>query len=180
MSYFTPQGMSLKRAFLRTPVRFSSVSSRFSNARYHPILKTWRAHSGVDYSAPIGTPVHATASGRVVWIGWNGGYGSTVIIKHQGVYRTLYAHLSGYRSNLHVGEFIEQGKVIGYVGQTGLATGPHLHYELQIAGHHRNPLTFKFPEGEPVTPALREEFFRTARTWSTRLDLISDRQLAAR
>jgi murein DD-endopeptidase MepM/ murein hydrolase activator NlpD len=180
MSYFTPEGKSLRRTFLRTPVRFSSVSSRFSNARYHPILKTWRAHNGVDYSAPIGTPVRATASGRVVSIGWNGGYGKTVVIKHEGIYGTLYAHLSGYRANLRVDEFVEQGNVIGYVGQTGLATGPHLHYEFQVAGHHRNPLTFNFPEGELVAPALHEDFFRAARAWSARLDLISGRQLAAR
>jgi murein DD-endopeptidase MepM/ murein hydrolase activator NlpD len=180
MRYFTPDGKSLRRTFLRTPVRFSSVSSRYAGTRYHPILKLWRAHSGVDYSAPSGTPVHATASGQVVSIGWNSGYGKTVVIKHAEVYSTLYAHLSAYRPNLREGEFIEQGRVIGYVGQTGLATGAHLHYEFQVAGRHRNPLTFKFPEGELVAPALREDFSRTAHAWSARLDLIGGRQLAAR
>jgi murein DD-endopeptidase MepM/ murein hydrolase activator NlpD len=180
LDYFTPQGKSLRRPFLRSPVQFSSISSRFSNARYHPILKTWRAHNGVDYSAPEGTPIRATAGGRVLSIGWNGGYGNTVVIRHDQTYSTLYAHLSQYRRNLRAGDYVEQGDVIGYVGQTGLATGPHLHYEFQVRGEHRNPLTFKFPDGQPINAALRDEFARSARLWNARLDAASGRHLAAR
>jgi len=180
INYFTPAGKSLRRPFLRTPVQFRSVSSRFSKSRYHPILKTWRAHTGVDYSAPIGTPVHATASGRVVSVGWNGGYGNTVLIDHGNSFSTLYAHLSRYRPGLRGGQHVEQGEVIGYVGQTGLATGPHLHYEFQVHGRHQNPLTFEFPAGETIAPTVREDFFRTARAWVARLDSLNGRYLAAR
>jgi murein DD-endopeptidase MepM/ murein hydrolase activator NlpD len=179
MDYFTPEGKKLRRTFLRTPVQFSSISSRFSNSRYHPILKTWKAHNGVDYSASVGTPVRATASGRIFSIGWNGGYGNTVVIKHDKTYSTLYAHLSRYQRNLRAGDYVEQGDVIGFVGQTGLATGPHLHYEFQVNGEHRNPLTFKFPDGDSLAPTLREEFMRSARTWTTRLDVVAGRNLAA-
>lgn len=180
ISYFTPMGKSLQRPFLRTPVQFSSVSSSFSKARFHPILKTWRAHTGIDYAAPAGTPVRATASGKVVSVGWNGGYGNAVVIDHGNSYNTLYAHLSDYRSGLRAGRLIQQGEIVGYVGSTGLATGPHLHYEFQVHGQHQNPLTFRFPDGDTVPTISREEFLRTARLWKTRLDLLGDRQLAAR
>lgn len=180
MNYFTPSGKSLRRPFLRTPVQFGSVSSRFSKSRYHPILKTWRAHNGVDYAAPLGTAVHATASGRVIGVGPSGGYGNRVVIDHGNSFSTLYAHLSRYRSGLRPGQHVEQGEVIGYVGQTGLATGPHLHYEFQVHGKHQNPLTFEFPASEVVAPALRAEFSHNARLWTARLDLLDNRQLAAR
>lgn len=180
ISYYTPNGRNLKRTFLRTPVKFSRVSSRFSHSRYHPVLKLWRAHTGVDYAAPEGTPVRATAGGRVTSVGWNGGYGNTVVISHGGFYSTLYAHLSRYRPGLQEGRRVKQGEVIGYVGKTGLATGPHLHYEFQVKGQHKNPLTFDFPNGEPVPPDIREDFLRLAAEWVTRLDLISGRQIAAR
>lgn len=180
MSYYTPAGVSLRRPFLRTPVQFSSVTSRFSQARYHPILKTWRAHNGVDYAAPVGTPVRATASGRIISVGWNGGYGNSILVQHTGPYSTLYGHLSAYRSGLHAGQYVEQGEVIGYVGQTGLATGPHLHYELQVYGQYRNPLTFRLPPGEMIAPALRQGFVEAARSWTDRLDLITRRYIASR
>lgn len=178
ISYYTPSGRNLKRAFLRTPVKFSRVSSRFSHSRYHPVLKLWRAHTGVDYAAPEGTPVRATAAGRVTSAGWNGGYGNTVVISHGGSYSTLYAHLSRYPPGLRAGRRLEQGDVIGYVGKTGLATGPHLHYEFQVNGQHKNPLTFDFPNGEPVPTDIREDFLRLAAEWVTRLDLISGRHIA--
>lgn len=180
MNYYTPAGVSLRRPFLRTPVQFSSVTSRFSQARYHPILKTWRAHNGVDYAAPVGTPVRATASGRIISVGWNGGYGNSVLIQHTGPYSTLYAHLSSYRSGLRLGQRVEQGEIIGYVGQTGLATGPHLHYELQVYGQYRNPLTFHLPPGEMIAPALHGQFMEAAQSWASRLDLITRRYLASR
>lgn len=180
VNYFTPAGKSLRRPFLRTPVQFGSVSSRFSTSRYHPILKTWRAHNGVDYSAPVGTAVHATANGRIMAVGPNGGYGNTIVIDHGNSFSTLYAHLSRYRPGLRVGQHVEQGEVIGYVGKTGLATGAHLHYEFQVHGKHQNPLAFEFPPGDAIAPVLRDEFSRSARAWVTRLDFLGGRQLAAR
>lgn len=180
MNYYTPAGVSLRRPFLRTPVQFSNVTSRFSQARYHPILKTWRAHNGVDYAAPVGTPVRATATGRIISVGWNGGYGNSVLIQHTGPYSTLYGHLSGYRNGLQPGQRVEQGEIIGYVGQTGLATGPHLHYELQVYGQYRNPLTFHLPPGEMIAPTLHGQFEEAAQSWVTRLDLITRRYVASR
>lgn len=164
MQYYSPDGFSLKRDFLRTPVKFSRVSSLFSRSRYHPILKTWRAHHGVDYDAPAGTPVRATASGRITAVGWNGGYGNMIAIRHAGPYSTLYAHLARYRAGLRAGQTIEQGEIIGYVGQTGLATAPHLHYEIQVNGMHRDPLTFKLPLSArmPISSNLRRMFRQDA------------------
>ena len=178
LSYFSPNGMSLRRAFLRSPVKFSRITSRFSLKRFHPILKTWRAHTGVDYGAPIGTPVMATASGRVIYAGVKGGYGNAIMLKHGGSYGTLYAHLSRFQSKIHVGTYVEQGQVIGYVGQTGLATGPHLHYEFQVDGTHRNPLTFHFPQAEPVRAEQKKDFQQLAQTLSRQLDQLSRNALA--
>ena len=171
-TYYTPEGMSVRRPFLRTPMEFSRITSRFSSGRFHPILKKWRAHKGVDYGAPVGTPVRATATGRVRSLGWNGGYGKRVVIRHNATYSTVYAHLSRYNPKLHVGSFVDQGQTIGYVGATGLASGPHLHYEFQVNGVHRNPLTFRFPGSTPIALEQRDEFMRLANTWSARLDLI--------
>lgn len=173
-SYYAPDGTSVRRPFLRTPVEFSRITSRFTGNRYHPVLKTWRAHKGVDYAAPTGTPVRATASGRILSIGWNGGgYGKRIVIRHNSTYNTVYAHLSRFRSDLRVGSFVDQGQTIGYVGATGLASGPHLHYEFQVNGAHRNPLTYKFTGGEKLPSQNRDEFARLASNWSARLDLIS-------
>ena len=173
-SYYTPDGTSVRRPFLRTPVEFSRITSRFTGGRYHPILKTWRAHKGVDYAAPVGTPVRATASGRLLSIGWNGGgYGKRIVIRHNATYNTVYAHLSRFRDGLRVGSFVDQGQTIGYVGATGLASGPHLHYEFQVNGAHRNPLTFKFTGGGKIASQNRDEFARLANDWTARLDLIS-------
>jgi len=171
-SYYTPEGMSMRRQFLRTPVEFSRITSRFSSGRFHPILKTWRAHNGVDYGAPVGTPVRATSMGRILSLGLKGGYGKCIVIRHGGAYSTLYAHLSRFNTNLRVGSYVEQGQLIGYVGQTGLATGPHLHYEFQVNGEHRNPLTYKFPGSTPVAAKNRQDFERTAQTRMAQLDLI--------
>jgi murein DD-endopeptidase MepM/ murein hydrolase activator NlpD len=179
-SYYTPEGISVRRPFLRSPVEFSRITSRFSNGRFHPILKQWRAHKGVDYGAPAGTPVHATASGRLLSIGRDGGYGKRIVLRHNATYSTVYAHLSRYNPKLHVGGFVEQGQTIGYVGATGLATGPHLHYEFRVNGVHHNPLTFRFPGSTPIARELRDEFARIAETWNTRLDGISlGKQLVA-
>lgn len=172
-TYYTPEGMSLRRPFLRTPVEFSRITSRFSRGRFHPLLKKWRAHKGVDYGAPTGTPVRATADGRILSVGRYGGYGKRIVIRHNATYSTVYAHLSRYVRKLHAGSLVEQGQIIGYVGATGLATGPHLHYEFRVDGVHRNPLTFRFPGSKPIAREYREDFARIAQTWSARLDLIS-------
>lgn len=180
ISYYSADGMSVRRPFLRTPVEFSRITSGFTNRRYHPVLKTWRAHKGVDYAAPTGTAVRATASGRILSIGHHGGYGKRIVIRHNATYNTVYAHLSRYRAGLRVGSFVDQGETIGYVGATGLASGPHLHYEFQVNGAHRNPLTFKFAGGGKIARQNQDEFSRLAKTWTTRLDLISQStQLAA-
>ncbi len=180
MAYYSPDGLSLRRPFLRSPLKFSRITSGFSYNRFHPILKSRGAHTGVDYGAPNGTPVHATSSGHVQFVGERGGYGNAVILRHGGSYSTLYAHLSQFARGMQGGAAVEQGQVIGYVGATGLATGPHLHYEFQVGGAHKNPLTFKFPMTEPVPSQHREDFLRHARHWSARLDLLSVNAVAFR
>ncbi|HFD12482.1 MAG TPA: peptidase M23 [Crenotrichaceae bacterium] len=146
VNYYSPDGKGLRQAFLRTPVKFSRISSRFSLGRRHPVLNRIRAHKGVDYAAAKGTPVRATGAGKIIHRGRKGGYGKVVILKHGSKYSSLYAHLSNYRKGQHVGSSVKQGDIIGYVGSTGLATGPHLHYEFRVAGVHKNPLTVKLPK----------------------------------
>ncbi len=145
VGYYDAQGHSKRRAFIRTPIRFARISSRFTLKRWHPVLKKWRSHKGVDYAAPRGTPVKATGDGKVVFRGWKGGYGRVVVIQHGRKYQTVYAHMSRFRRGVRTGSVVRQGQVIGYVGQSGLATGPHLHYEFRVNGRHRNPLTVKLP-----------------------------------
>lgn len=158
-SYYDPDdGRNKKRAFIRTPVKFARISSRFSGRRYHPVLKKWRSHRGVDYAAPTGTPVKATGNGKVIFRGRKGGYGNTVILQHGSKYKTLYAHLSKYSRASKKGRTVKQGQVIGYVGKTGLATGPHLHYEFRVHDVHRNPLTVKLPKADPINKKLRNDF----------------------
>ena len=156
--YYTEDGKSLKRAFLRSPLAFSRVTSGFSLARFHPFLHTWRAHKGVDFAAPAGTPVHAAGDGQVAVAGRQNGYGNVVILHHAGAYSTVYAHLSRFAPGMKPGTRVAQGDVIGYVGQTGWATGPHLHYEFRMHDVQRNPLTIAFPSTLPVAPADRTRF----------------------
>ena len=137
---------------------FSRVTSGFSLARLHPIFDTWRAHKGVDYGAPTGTPIRATANGVVAFAGRQGGYGNVVIVRHGGSYSTLYAHLSRFAKPAKAGARVSQGETIGYVGQTGWATGPHLHYEFRVADVPRNPQTVALPVAEPVPAAQRGAF----------------------
>ena len=146
VGYYDAEGNNKRRAFIRTPIRFARVSSRFNPKRWHPVLKRWRSHKGVDYAAPTGTPVKATGDGRVVFRGTKGGYGRTVILEHAGKYTTLYAHLSNYSKRARQGQRVKQGQVIGYVGKSGLATGPHLHYEFRVSGVHKDPLRVKLPK----------------------------------
>lgn len=142
--YLSQDGKPLKKSFLRSPLEFSRVSSGFST-RFHPILNTWRAHQGIDYAAPVGTPIRATGNASVEFIGQQRGYGNTVILKHDEQYTTLYAHLSRFPAGLRKGSKVSQGQTIGYVGQTGWATGPHLHYEFRIKGKPVDPLAIKLP-----------------------------------
>ena len=157
--YFTPDGRSLRKAFLRAPLEFSRVSSRFNLYRRHPILNRMRAHRGVDYAAPIGTPVRAAGGGRVAFVGIKGGYGNVIEIVHPGGVRTVYGHLSRFSRGLRSGTVVEQGRVIGHVGMTGLATGPHLHYEYLQNGVHKDPQKVPLPKAEPV-PARHMAAFR--------------------
>ena len=157
--HFTPDGRSLRKAFLRAPLEFSRVSSRFNLYRRHPILNRMRAHRGVDYAAPIGTPVRAAGGGRVAFVGVKGGYGNVIEIIHPGGVRTVYGHLSRFSRGLRAGTVVEQGRVIGHVGMTGLATGPHLHYEYLQNGVHKDPQKVPLPKAEPI-PAQHMAAFR--------------------
>lgn len=168
--YFSPDGDGLRQGFLRTPVHFARVSSHFGK-RNHPILHRVRQHKGVDYSAPKGTSVFATADAKVVFVGSQGGYGKLVKLQHGPRYTTLYAHLSRFAKNIRVGSYVRQGEVIGYVGQTGLATAPHLHYEFQIDGVHRNPLTVALPKQNPLEDLNKRHFLAHAKEMLRLLDL---------
>lgn len=156
--YYTPDGRSLHKAFLRAPVEFTRVSSRFNSARFHPILNRIRAHKGVDYAAPIGTPVRAAGDGRIRFAGWKGGYGNVVEIEHSRSIVTVYGHLSRFAHGTHAGTHVTQGTVIAYVGMTGLATGPHLHYEYRVNGVFKNPQTVGLPAAEPIDARWRQDF----------------------
>jgi len=155
--YYNPNGKSMRKAFLRTPVDFRRISSRFG-MRFHPILNRMRMHTGVDYAAPTGTPIKSTGDGKIIFIGRKGGYGKAIIIKHAGIYSTLYGHMSRFHRGMRVGKHVNQGQVIGYVGSTGRATGPHLHYEFRINGVFRNPLTVKLPDAKPINSAYVQDF----------------------
>jgi murein DD-endopeptidase MepM/ murein hydrolase activator NlpD len=155
--YYTPAGQSIRRAFLRAPVDFSRISSGFG-LRWHPILNRLRAHQGIDYAAPVGTPVHAAGDGRISFRGLQGGYGNVLAIEHGSGVETVYGHLSRFASSAGIGRHVRQGDIIGFVGMTGLATGPHLHYEYRIGGIHRNPASVKSMPAEPLTTSLRHDF----------------------
>ena len=175
--YFTPDGKSMRKAFLRSPVEFSRISSRFTNKRWHPLLSKWRSHKGVDYAARRGTPVRASGDGKVIFAGTKGGYGRLIVIRHGGRYTTAYGHLHRYARGLRSGKKVKQGQVIGYVGSSGLATGPHLHYEFRVNGVHRNPLTVKLPEAQPVNEAYLSHFEENTQVYLSMLRLM-DRTLA--
>jgi len=156
--YFSDTGASMRKAFLRTPLNFTRISSGFNLQRKHPILNRIRAHRGVDYAAPLGTPIRATGDGVVVYAGRKGGYGNALILRHGSTYNTLYAHMSRFASGMRRGARVDQGDILGYVGMTGLATGPHLHYEFQVDGIHRNPLTIALPRAEGIAANQVEQF----------------------
>jgi murein DD-endopeptidase MepM/ murein hydrolase activator NlpD len=178
--YFAPDGRSLRKAFIRAPVQFSRISSRFNPSRRHPVLNRIRAHRGVDYAAPVGTPVRAAGDGRVRFVGRQGGYGNVVELEHGSGVVTVYGHLSRFATKLRRGQQVELAQVIGYVGKTGLATGPHLHYEYRIRGVHKNPQTVPLPDAEPIADADRERFLVTTADSVNMLDLPAGPALVAR
>ncbi|MEW8028682.1 MAG: peptidoglycan DD-metalloendopeptidase family protein [Candidatus Thiodiazotropha sp.] len=171
--YYSPDGRSMRKAFLRAPVDFRRISSRFARERYHPVLGKKRPHRGVDYAAKTGTPVKAAGDGKIIHRGKKGGYGKTVIIKHGQTYTTLYGHLSRYNKRAKKGSKVKQGQTIGYVGSTGLATGPHLHYEFRVNGVHRNPLTVKLPAAKPIAKKYRADFQLKIQPLLSQLELIN-------
>jgi murein DD-endopeptidase MepM/ murein hydrolase activator NlpD len=177
--YFTPDGRSMRRQFLRAPLDFRRVSSNFSRARRHPILNTRRAHQGVDYSAPTGTVIKAAGDGRVSFIGVNGGYGKVVVLEHGGGISTLYAHMSGFTHGLRRGERVKQGATIGFVGKSGTATGPHLHYEYRINGQHKNPRTVRLPDAAPIPTEYLADFQSKAGVLLADLEQARDTTVAA-
>jgi len=176
--YYTFDGKNVRKAFLRSPLEFSRVTSGFSAARFHPVLQKWRAHKGTDYGAPVGTRVKATGDGVVEFIGTQGGYGKVVVLRHQGRYTTLYGHLSGFASGVRKGSRVGQGDVIAYVGATGLASGPHLHYEFRINDVHQNPLSVALPTAPPLAPEELARFRETLQPELARIELIRGVNLA--
>lgn len=177
-SYYTPEGFNMQKAFIRNPVNFTRISSHFSLGRRHPILHRIRAHKGTDYAAPQGTPIKAAGDGRVLFIGVKGGYGKCIILQHGQKYTTLYAHQSRFARGLRTGQTVKQGQTIGYVGMTGLATAPHLHYEFRINGQHRNPLTVKLPKSLPISKDDKPKFLAVAKERLELLDTYEQQYLA--
>ncbi len=177
--YFTPDGRSVRKAFIRAPVDFTRISSAFNPRRRHPILNTIRAHRGVDYAAPRGTPIKAAGDGKVIFRGVKGGYGRAVILQHGSNITTLYAHMDRFAAKARNGRRVKQGETIGYVGASGLATAPHLHYEYRVNGVHRNPRTVKLPPAEPIRPQYREDFLLAVAPYWQQLELYSRMRLAA-
>jgi murein DD-endopeptidase MepM/ murein hydrolase activator NlpD len=176
--YYTAAGKNIRKAFLRSPLEFSRVTSGFTSSRFHPILQTWRAHKGVDYGAPIGTRVKATGDGIVEFVGKQGGYGNLVVIRHQGRFTTHYGHLNGFASGLRKGTRVSQGDIIGYVGKSGWATGPHLHYEFRINDVHQNPLSVALPSAPPLGQHQLAEFRQHADPLVYRLERMRGLNLA--
>lgn len=176
--YYTPEGQSVRKTFLRSPIEYSRVSSGFSNSRLHPVLHIHRAHKGVDFAAPTGTMVKATADGVIASFGRESGYGNVIRVNHQGQYSTVYGHLSRFAKGLYRGQRVAQGQLIGYVGKTGLANGPHLHYEFKINGQQRNPLRITLPDAKPVDKADKAAFQAVADDLMARLNLLRNTNLA--
>ncbi|HUF80692.1 MAG TPA: peptidoglycan DD-metalloendopeptidase family protein, partial [Burkholderiales bacterium] len=171
--YYTPDGKNIRKAFLRSPLEFSRITSGFTQSRFHPVLKTWRAHKGIDYAAASGTRVKATGDGVVEFAGRHqGGYGNLVVLRHQSKYTTWYGHLSGFAGGVRKGARIAQGDVIGFVGATGLATGPHLHYEFRINDVHQNPLRVVLPSAPPIGEDQKPAFEAAAAPLALRLQLL--------
>tara|TARA_R110001583_G_scaffold178231_1_gene334018 strand:+ start:1708 stop:2973 length:1266 start_codon:yes stop_codon:yes gene_type:complete len=169
-SYYTPEGLSMRKEFLRNPIDFARISSRFNLGRKHPVLNTIRAHKGTDYAAATGTPIKAAGDGKIIFAGRKGGYGNVVIIQHGTRYQTLYAHMNSFHRSVRKGRSVKQGQIIGYVGSTGLATGPHLHYEFRVDGVHRDSLRVKLPKAQSISAVEKPAFLQRSRAMLTWLD----------
>jgi len=180
IGYYDDSGRSLAREFLKSPLRYSRISSRFTKKRFHPILKTYRPHLGVDYAAPTGTPVEATSKGTIIFCGRKGDYGKCIKIRHNHLYTSFYGHLSRFAKGMKKGKSVKQGQVIGYVGTTGLSTGPHLDYRLQKRGSFINPLNFKNPQQHAITKELRASFEKNKRELLLKLEQLDEELLRAR
>jgi murein DD-endopeptidase MepM/ murein hydrolase activator NlpD len=176
--YYSPDGKSMHKAFMRSPLEFSRVSSGFSKSRFHPILNKWKSHKGVDYAAPVGTKVKVTSDGVVTFVGRQGGYGNVVMVTHQGHFTTVYGHLSRFAGGLHKGQRLEQGQIVGYVGMTGLTTGPHLHYEFKLNGIQRDPLKVALPDGKPISESQKTAFADRTRDLFGQLDTFRNIRIA--
>lgn len=174
-SYYDFEGSSLQGAFLRTALKFSRISSTFG-LRKHPVHGTWRGHNGVDYAAPTGTPIHATADGVIDFRGWQNGYGNTIILKHHNGISTLYAHQSRFENGLKKGDSVQQGQLIGYVGSTGWSTGPHLHYEFRVNNKPVDPLSVDLPVARTLDKSHRAAFQETAAQYREHIHLLTDLQ----
>jgi murein DD-endopeptidase MepM/ murein hydrolase activator NlpD len=171
VNYFSPDGKSMRKAYLRAPLKFSRISSRFRLKRKHPVLGYNRAHRGVDYAAASGTPIHAIGDGYIAYIGWKGGYGRFILIRHNNRnHSTAYAHMRRYARGMKKGKRVKQGQIIGYVGMSGLATGPHLHFEFRSRGRAVNPLTIKHPPAKPVLKTERTRFYEQTAPLLSRLN----------
>lgn len=178
LEYYTPEGHSLKKAFSRYPVKFSHISSSFSLSRKHPILKYVRPHKGIDLAARMGTPIHATGDGRVKSIGLHNGYGNMIKISHNKTYTSVYAHLSKFQKGLKRGDYVKRGQVIGYVGQTGLATAPHCHYEFHVNQRAQNPATIKLPQADSINKSELANFNFKANQLLASLKIYSESNFA--
>ena len=179
-AYYSPEGKSLHKSFLRSPVEFTRVSSSFSTGRFHPILNRLRAHQGVDLAAPMGTRIKASGDGVVEFAGKKGGYGNVIVLKHENGVSTVYGHLSRFEAGLRKGQEVEQGDFIGYVGMTGLATGPHLHYEFLVAGVHRDPLTVALPMSIPIEGKFKQEFDKMSHDLMGKIEMLNSSKTAAK
>ena len=172
--YYSPDGRSMRKQFLRSPVDFTRISSHFKPRRFHPVLNRFRSHRGTDYAARTGTPIRATGDGKIIRSRYSRSYGNHVILKHGNRYTTLYAHMSKYGRGIKEGRTVKQGQIIGYVGATGMVTGPHLHYEFRVNGIHKNPVTIKFPDVEPIAKKERERFSQYASNLLSNLESYPD------
>ena len=169
IGYFDAEGESLRKMFLKSPIKFGRITSGFNRRRFHPILKIRRPHLGVDYGARRGTPVMAVGDGKVTLASWRGGAGNTIKIRHNSIYRTAYKHLHKFAKGIRPGKRVKQGQIIGYVGSTGLSTGPHLHYEFYKYGKFVDPLKQKFPSAKPVAENLKMAFLEQSKSFFSQL-----------
>jgi murein DD-endopeptidase MepM/ murein hydrolase activator NlpD len=179
-AYYTPQGKSLHKSFLRTPVEFTRVSSNFNAGRFHPILHRFKAHKGVDLAAPTGTRIKAAGDAVVEFVGQKGGYGNVIVLKHENGVSTVYGHLSGFAAGLRKGMKVVQSDIIGYVGMTGLATGPHLHYEFLVDKVHRDPMTVALPTSIPIDANFKQKFDGLSSDYMAKIGILNRSLVAAR